>query len=112
MFTRFMDMHSGGSIKIEPYEQIYIELPRKEAIKYFERRFDRDPYNITCTCCGEDYSVSEDDSLQQASGYYRGCKYDQRTRKYIEESRYSFKSFTPLEDYLEQESVLVIFGRI
>lgn len=58
MWTRFFDMASGGTSKTD-YNVIYIELPKQEAIEYFENRFNTHPYNVTCSCCGEDFSVRE-----------------------------------------------------
>ena len=71
-WTLFWDMSSGGSTKVEPYETIYIELPWARAVEYFKDRFDRDPDNVTCDCCGEDYSVSSYASFDEASAYHRG----------------------------------------
>lgn len=62
MFTRFFDMSSGGREKLE-WQVIYIELPEKEAIKYFKKKFGRDPNNITCPCCGEDFSIYEEPEI-------------------------------------------------
>ncbi|HET8685878.1 MAG TPA: hypothetical protein VFM18_04355 [Methanosarcina sp.] len=58
MGTEFYDMHSGGSQKLE-WGKIYIELPEKEAVEYFETKFDRYPYGMTCSCCGPDYHIDE-----------------------------------------------------
>lgn len=56
VWTRFFDMYSGG-IRNTEYETIYIELPEKEAIKYFELEFGIDPLNTNCDCCGSNYSI-------------------------------------------------------
>lgn len=56
--TRFMDMHSGGSQKLD-FSKLYVPLPEKEAIAWFQNRYGRDPNNVTCGCCGEDYVVYE-----------------------------------------------------
>jgi hypothetical protein len=60
MWTRFYDLHSGGGRKT-PFECIYIEAEEETAIAAFTRIFDRDPGNVTCTCCGADFSVWEMD---------------------------------------------------
>lgn len=73
-WTQFHDMHSGGGQKLE-WAQIFIEAPEAEARRIFESMFDRDPDNVTCDCCGADYSVSEDVSLAQATGYERRCRH-------------------------------------
>jgi hypothetical protein len=74
-WTRFMDMHSGGGTKEGNYEKIYIQAPQTEAEVIFFNRFGHSPNRVSCTCCGEDYSISEEESLEQASGYDRGCEY-------------------------------------
>ena len=58
MWTKFFDMNSGGSEKTD-WTTIYIELPEDEATEYFEKRFGRDPHNVTCSCCGSDFIVYE-----------------------------------------------------
>lgn len=72
-WTLFWDMHSGGRTKEEPYERIYIEAPKEEAKIIFYNRFGHNPERVTCICCGEDYSISEDESLEQLSGFDRNC---------------------------------------
>lgn len=106
MWTLFWDMHSGGDLKLN-WSKIYVELPRDRAIEYFKTRFGRDPYNVTCSCCGEDYSISEEDTLEQVSGYHRNCAYDVNTDKYVESSDDSCY-FIPLDDYRKLEDVLII----
>lgn len=105
MFTRFMDMHSGGRTKLPPYEYIYIEAPEKEARIIFQNRFDRDPDHVTCQCCGNDYSVSESNSLASASAYDRGCKWDKSTNDYDPNS-----GKIDLDEYAKREDVLIILA--
>lgn len=88
MWTLFWDMHSGGGQKLD-WPMIYIELPEKEAIRYFEEKFDRHPSNVTCDCCGNDYSISSAETLEEVSAYHRNCIWinpvgDERTGKYLE----------------------------
>ena len=71
MWTAFYDMHSGGKRKIKDYGIIYIELPYDEAVEYFTQKFGRHPHNITCYCCGEDYSVSTKELLEDFGIPYR-----------------------------------------
>ncbi len=85
MWTRFMDMHSGGGLK-EKWQYIYIEAPQEEAEVIFYNRFGHAPSRVTCTCCGNDYVVNEAKSLEQISASERGCKWDQRKKRYVEES--------------------------
>lgn len=67
---------------------------------------------MTCTCCGPDYSLSESETLEDATGYHRNCNYSRETEKYIEEpSRRRFGGpYRTLEAYLagEGQNVLII----
>lgn len=67
-----MDMHSGGRTKIRGVDYVYIEAPQSEAELLFAKLTKRDPNHVTCDCCGEDYSVSEHATLEEASSYERG----------------------------------------
>ena len=70
-WTHFWDMPSGGGCKEAPYGHIFIEAPLEEAVRIFYNRFGHSPYRVSCTCCGEDYSVSEYDTLEEATAYQR-----------------------------------------
>ena len=72
-WTCFMDMHSGGGRK-EKWAYIYIEAPEAEARVIFYNRFGHSPSRVTCTCCGQDYSISEEPTLRRATAYERGCE--------------------------------------
>lgn len=94
MWIRFMDMYSGGGCKTE-YEYIYIEADsEEEGIDIFKDKFYQDPYDIGCECCGQNFSVSEYKTLQDATMYER--------------QTYSPKRHIPLEEYVKQSGVLVI----
>lgn len=93
VWTRFHDMHSGGRITVEPYEYIYIEAPRDLAETVFRERLNRSPHGISCHCCGPNFSIRECPTLKEATQYQR--------------ESYS-NSTTPLNTYVEQDSVLVI----
>jgi hypothetical protein len=69
--TRFMDMHSGGKLKT-PFTHIYVDAPLDKALEIFKDTFKRDPDNITCKCCGEDFVYEEYNSLEEATAY--DCK--------------------------------------
>jgi hypothetical protein len=109
MWTRFMDMHSGGGTKEPPYEYIYIEAPEAEAKVIFYNRFGHNPERVTCTCCGDDYSIKEDETLEQSTGYERGCAWD-KDGGYIERPREeSYRpKYVALDDYLKRDDILVI----
>lgn len=69
-WTQFWDMSSGGGQK-EPWHYIYIEAPEDEAKRVFFAKFGHDPQRVSCTCCGEDYSISESETLEEATEYHR-----------------------------------------
>jgi len=128
-----MDMHSGGGSK-EPYAFIYIEAPVEEAKVIFYNRFGHSPERVTCSCCGEDYSIDEELDLLQATGYERNCDstyVDEQGNEdpdawvqgkglsdgfkfmYVERTSTSKFNFgntphIPLSDYLKQDNNLVI----
>lgn len=108
-WTRFMDMHSGGRRK-ESFEYLYIEAPESEARSIFFSRFGHSPDRVTCTCCGEDYSVSESETLEQASGFDRGCKWDNAAKTYLEQlsDRGFGKTYQTVDEYLKQPLVAII----
>lgn len=105
--TCFVDMHSGGGQKLD-WSYIYIEAPEWLARGYFEKRFDRDPDNITCECCGSDYSVSTAPDLAQATAYHRNCGWDDKTKRYVESPRYADVTLLSVGEYLNKADVLFI----
>lgn len=112
MWTQFMDMHSGGSSK-EEWQYIYIEAPEAEAKVIFYNQFDHNPERVTCTCCGNDYSISESETLEQATAYERGCKYDGNLKKYIEEpsiTTWSANNYRTLEAYKQKGGAHFIYA--
>ena len=70
MWTHFMDMNSGGWRK-EDFAHLYIEAPKDAAVAVFFSRYGHDPARVSCTCCGDDYSVSEAPTLEEASRFER-----------------------------------------
>lgn len=66
MWTRFYDMCSGGDTKLA-WRKVYIEASEEEARVIFENRLRRNPDQVTCCCCGPDYSVSEVEKPEKAS---------------------------------------------
>ena len=74
MWTYFMDLHSGGEQKLD-WAHVFIEALEAEAKVIFYNRFKRNPERVTCTCCGNDYSISEHADLAQATAHERGCDY-------------------------------------
>lgn len=122
-WTQFMDMRSGGGLKEGELEYIYIEAPEEEANVIFYKRFGHSPNRVSCTCCGNDYLVTEAETLAQATGYNRNCRLayfrdgvevSERDRlvkgvicKYVEE-RGKLGEYVPLSEYLKKKTVLVI----
>ena len=68
-FTRFYDMASGGGSKLDA-DTIYIQADYDDAVHVFERVFDRDPENVTCNCCGGDYSISVENNPTIENGSF------------------------------------------
>jgi len=109
MWTRFMDMHSGGRLKESPYQYIYIEASEKEAMIVFYNRFGHNPERVSCTCCGEDYSICESKTITEASGYNRNCKYDEKKKRYIEKQRDdNCGLYKTIKEYVKEKDVLLI----
>jgi hypothetical protein len=94
-WTQFWDMHSGGGTK-EEWSQIYIEAPEEEAVSVFYSMFGHNPHRVSCTCCGPDYSISEYETLEEASAYDRG------------DTHYSSQPTISLEEYKTEEHVKII----
>lgn len=69
-YTTFFDMHSGGGRKSE-HEVYILAGDEKTATKTFKKLTGRKPNNVSCRCCGEDYSVTEHDNLKQAIECYK-----------------------------------------
>jgi len=138
MWTQFHDMHSGGGCKEEPYGKIYIEAPEDEAKTIFYNRFGHNPERVTCTCCGDDYSITESKWLAQITGYGRGCRsletphvdgrYETPDSEEFERHYYlekgedppkgfqvsdghlsRFNKYQTLDEYLQNDDVLVIY---
>jgi hypothetical protein len=70
-WTHFYDMHSGGNTKVKPYEHIYVQGEQSEAEELFEKVTEEYPYSVACSCCGENYSVTEHDNLDKATHFER-----------------------------------------
>ena len=113
MWTKFTDMASGGKKK-EKWDNIYTEASEEDAIELFRLKFGHDPLNVTCSCCGEDYSISTNESLEQLTAYDRRCKYDVNNCRWLEEfdtryeKYYGVFEYITLKDYLNNEECLFI----
>ena len=117
MVFKFTDMNSGGFTKSK-YKTILIDCDNEtEAIELFEARFDRHPRNITCNCCGYDYSISDFDSLEDATALDRMCQMSQDYETFQEkpstdeDAEYfsKFNKYVTFDEYIEfSTDVLVI----
>lgn len=90
MWTRFMDLCSGGGTKID-YEYIYIEADEDRAVEIFEQMFEQSPYETACECCGPNFSISFENTLEGLTEYDRGY------------------GKISVEDYVKQDDVLVVY---
>lgn len=102
MWTHFWDMHSGGGQKLD-WGHIYIEAPEDEARRIFFAKFHRDPDCVTCTCCGPDYSVSEYETIDEATEFQRGDLVDNGKGGYENKIR------DTVEQYIKNPNVKVVF---
>lgn len=107
-YTQFYDMSSGGSQK-EDWSRIYINASEEEAKVIFYNRFGHSPDRVTCNCCGEDYSITESLSLEQSTGYHRGCATDD-DGQYIEKQSKSAwcEKYKTVSEYAKEKAVLII----
>lgn len=93
-WTSFWDMHSGGGTKT-PYEMIFIEADEEEAIKIFKDKFDQDPTDTACSCCGQNFSIDSYKSLEEATEFHR--------------QNYTTKGLISIEAYSKKDSVLIMY---
>ena len=106
---KFNDMHTGGFTKTD-YDVIYIQANTEtDAINVFKSKFQIEPYDIACDCCGYDFAISEENSLQQMTAYERGCEYSKDLSEYIEIQGSQYRDYIPLDDYVKRNDVLVLY---
>ena len=109
-WTQFWDMHSGGGTKEGNFNHIYIEAESEAAQIIFQNKFGHNPNRVSCTCCGPDYSISSESTLEALTGYERGCAWDDTVKSCVERpdtDRFS-KKYMTLDEYLTKSNVLVI----
>ena len=87
-WTTFVDMSSGGGRK-EDFGVCYIEAPEDEAVNVFYSRFGHSPSRVSCTCCGPDYGITEDESL----------KYSREHREHWEQDGYVVIRASEIEEH-------------
>lgn len=108
MWTRFMDMHSGGGSK-EKWEKILIEANEEEAKVIFYNRFGHNAERVSCTCCGEDYSISSHEDILRLTAYDRNCDWSKEKEGYVERSN-KWAKHIPFEKYKNNPKVLFIYS--
>lgn len=116
-WTKFWDMHTAGRAKTE-YEKIYVEALYDEAVEFFESRFETDPHNVSCRCCGQDFSIDGYDSLQQATAYHRNCKFvevdgEDGGGHWVEKPKIvgnTVREHIELDEYVEKDDVAVFYA--
>jgi len=70
--TYFYDLSSGGEEKLK-WKIIFIEEDDLyKACQIFEEKLGRDPYLVTCDCCGEDYAIEKYKKIEDIMEYYQG----------------------------------------
>lgn len=113
MWVRFSDMSSGGHSKLHigglAKTEVYIEAVSEEAaVEAFRAEFGLSPYNVTCNCCGSDFSVLKFNTLEEASAHDRGCWYDYERKCYVESSgKYSIGPYRTLAEYRSEPNVII-----
>jgi hypothetical protein len=107
-YAQFMDMYTGSTRKT-CWDYIYVEAETEAlAREIFEERF-QDPDASACTCCGRDYSVSFNETLEDATWYERGCALDADDHALeIQDPERPYVEYTPLPEYLKKGNILVL----
>lgn len=110
-WTIFEDAYADGKLKFKDYEWIIVEGSEETALPLFMKMTKVDPKRVTCTCCGQHFSIREYDSVFQATGFQRSCQYDKELKSYVEqEDDFVIAHYKTLETFLEEDNVLIIFA--
>jgi len=56
---------SSGGGRADQFNICYIEAEQEEAKLIFYNRFGHNPERISCTCCGPDYIIYEDEEYDE-----------------------------------------------
>src|SRR5688500_13034581 len=114
-WTKFWDMHGGGTTKVKPFDKIYIETAEDEAKVVFFNPLGVNPEQISCGCCGEDYSIDDGESLDQLTAFHRNCGWDEKAKAWGEfrDPRFTqhgddYRPYITPEEYAKQPDVLII----
>jgi hypothetical protein len=87
----FGDTNSHGYRKIKGIADIYMEVKEGTASEAFQKYFGRNPDNMSCECCCEDFIYDEYDTLKEASSFHR-----------------ERKDYMPLSNYMKLPEVLFV----
>jgi hypothetical protein len=108
IWFQFWDMSSGGTQKT-PWKHVFVEAKDVFAAEeIFERKTGRNPHHETCSCCGEDFAIHHDSSLEQVTAYQRGCDYDEAKKEYVDSPRRGRQARVTLEEFIARPEILVI----
>jgi hypothetical protein len=112
MWIQFHDMHSGGGLKTK-WHHVFVEADTREAaIEIFREKTGRDPDHETCDCCGADYSISEEPTLEQATAFERNCLFDSADKVWVEEQdpskTWASGKYVPLADFEKRDDILIL----
>lgn len=106
-WTYFYDMASGGYQKTD-FSYVLIEGGEDRAKDIFEERFGQNPEDTACECCGQNFSIDTYPTLEQATAYERGCRFDQTTKSFVEQKREDGRTYQTLEEFKKRTDVLII----
>lgn len=62
-WTEFNDMLTRGGRKTD-FNRVYIQAGRDEACEIFTQYFKHNPEQVSCTCCGPDFSIHPADETE------------------------------------------------
>ena len=111
VWTFFEDAYAEGNLKFKEFSWIIVQAEQEKAIEMFKAFTNVDPQRVTCTCCGQHYSIREHDSVFQATAFERSCRYDKELKCYVEaEDDFVVYGYKSLEEFLTQDNVLIIYA--
>ena len=58
IWTHIWDMHGGGNTKTDCHH-IFIQPNEEDAMRWANWKWSIHPYDVTCSCCGNDFSIDE-----------------------------------------------------
>ena len=61
------DANSGGRRKLDHVQYYVLAIDEWEAADLFEQVTGKNPYNVSCSCCGADFDIYEVDEPRGSS---------------------------------------------